>query len=139
MNFTIKTFGLNGNTVSAVVHYNVVGKPDGYQTQGQVLNVVSAPSLSGSVISNGSTAADYGNANDIPVGTVVGPSYAPTEEIVVPVDETASGAEPTQEPLPTEEPAPAAEAVSGVESATEPVVEPAPATEPAPTVSDSGQ
>ena len=41
--FVMKTFGLNGTTTSAVVHYIVVGKEDGYATSGTVLQVVSAP------------------------------------------------------------------------------------------------
>ncbi len=43
--FTIKTFGLSGAPVSAIVHYLVVGKEDGYQTQGQVLQVTQASSV----------------------------------------------------------------------------------------------
>ncbi|MBL8030735.1 MAG: hypothetical protein JNK33_00195, partial [Candidatus Doudnabacteria bacterium] len=56
--FKIKTFGINGSVVSAVVHYNVTGKQEGYKTQGQVLGVVlnpqGQPSLnsSGSIINN---------------------------------------------------------------------------------------
>jgi hypothetical protein len=99
--FNIKTFGLNGQLVSAVVHYNVTGKPDGYQTLGQVLQVTSA---SGAGVENQ-------EANNITVGTTAEPSSPPTvEETVTPVE-------------------PAAQAVSPIESAPEPaaVVEPAPA------------
>ena len=115
--FVIKTFGFNGQPVSSVVHYNVTGKPDGYQTQGEKLQVTETPQGggSGSIVPSGSgtTAGDYQDANDIPVGTTVGPSYAPTEEVVVPADETV----PTQEPPPSTEPAPA----------DQPAAEPAPA------------
>jgi hypothetical protein len=41
--FTIKTFALNGTPTSAIVHYLVVGKPDGYDTVGTVIQVVNAP------------------------------------------------------------------------------------------------
>lgn len=128
--FVIKTFGFNGQPVSSVVHYNVTGKPDGYQTQGEKLQVTETPQGggSGSIVPSGSgnpipsasggatgqaTAGDYQDANDIPVGTTVGPSYAPTEEVVVPADETV----PTKEPAPATEPAPA----------DQPAAEPAPA------------
>ncbi len=46
--FKIKTFGLSGSPASVIVHYLVVGKEDGYVTNGQpVLTVQSDPSSGG--------------------------------------------------------------------------------------------
>ncbi|MDE2312255.1 MAG: right-handed parallel beta-helix repeat-containing protein, partial [Patescibacteria group bacterium] len=44
LGFTIQTFGLNGSTTSAIVHYLVVGKEDGYTTNGQPQLQVSSQS-----------------------------------------------------------------------------------------------
>jgi hypothetical protein len=41
--FVIKTFGLNGEAVSAIVNYNVTAKEDDYKTYGEVLGAIDQP------------------------------------------------------------------------------------------------
>jgi hypothetical protein len=42
--FKMKSFKLDGSAISAIVHYSVVAKQDGYATSGKVIEVVSASS-----------------------------------------------------------------------------------------------
>jgi len=112
--FTIKTFGLDGNPASAVVHYQVVAKPDGYDTLGQAIYVPPAPSApsggstppsdpppagdSGSgVVDSGSTALTEEPASGDTSGTVAGdttttPDTATTDAGTPPPDTTATDA-----------------------------------------------
>jgi hypothetical protein len=70
--FTIKTYGLQGATVSSVVHYIVVGKQDAYETSGTVIQVQSAPSV------NSGPTASGGQNGGTPSGQVAGDSTSPS-------------------------------------------------------------
>lgn len=64
--FVIKTFDLISGPISAIVHYNVTGKQDGYVTYGEVLGVVDAPSGSGDegLIIDGGQVVGGGGSDD---------------------------------------------------------------------------
>jgi hypothetical protein len=68
--FKIKTFGLGGETTSSVVHYSVVGKQDGYATNGQV--VVVENSNGGSIVPEGDTDGEGDVLGGYPVITING-------------------------------------------------------------------
>ena len=97
--FKIKTFGLSGSITSSIVHYVVIGKQDGYDSQGTV-QVVSTPSPA----------------------PAPAPSPAPAPE---PTPEPEVAPEPAPEVIP--EPAPAPEPPPAPAPSPEPVPSPEPA------------
>ncbi len=82
--FQIKTFNLSGAAVSTVVHYLVIGKQDGYATNGEPVLQVAAPAPAPAVA--GDSTADPGTASTTP-DAVLPPDPAPA-----PADPAASAA-----------------------------------------------
>jgi hypothetical protein len=74
--FTIKTFGINGTPASAVVHYLVTGKRDGYATNGQTVTISTAPSTPATI----APAGDTGGSSLGVGGTPQSPSVVPNSD-----------------------------------------------------------
>jgi hypothetical protein len=141
--FKIKTFSLGGQIASSVVHYNVTGKQTGYETNGEVIEVVNAPSPSPSPSPAPAPSPspspspspapaptptpapeegpDDGGTTPDDDGTVAGEG---TDGGTTPPADEGSGEEPDATPTPTPEPEP--------EPAPEPETEPEVTTTPDP-------
>ncbi len=103
--FVIKTFDITGQSVSAVVHYNVTAKQEGYETFGDVV-VISQPAGGPSMVEPSESSAE-------PVIESVDVSAVPTEQASV--EEPVTATEPlsnqsvTPESAILENPIPASE------------------------------
>ena len=134
--FTIKTFDKDGEDISAIVNYLVIGKGEGYDTSGVVIEVT-APS--GTPPEAVVTPAPAPESTPEPTPEVAPeptiepePEVTPTPEIIPESEPQPEADQPpaeAPEPLPSDEP-PEDEQVP--EPVSEPVVEPAP--EPAPEI-----
>jgi hypothetical protein len=118
--FVIKTFGISGASVQAVVHYLVTAKQEGYETYGEILEVSSQPQNSGGDIivgdsegSGGSGDVVVGDAN--PDGEVAGDTTSESGGDPIP--------NPSPEPAPETPSNPAPESTPQAPSDSEPATE----------------
>jgi hypothetical protein len=87
--FKIKTFGLTGSVISSVVHYNVTGKQDQYETSGQVIQISPPPQAD-----NSNSPTDEGGA-----GSTSDPSVdAGSQSVSDPTDSAIEPSQPDSQP-----------------------------------------